>query len=105
MLARAGNTDDEPWSCFNGLVVRWGGSTRFSVVIKDWDLAQIGAISDLDGDRRPEVLVFAQLDDGLRVQVFSVDKRRLSPLEPWCCGCAKKKTRASGGPGVEPRRP
>jgi hypothetical protein len=91
MLERGGDTDCEPWSCFNGLVVRWGGTTTFSVVTKDWDLGQIGAVFDLDGDRRPEVLVFAQLDEGLRVQVFSVDKRTLSPLEPWCCGCAKKK--------------
>jgi hypothetical protein len=93
MRARGGDTDCEPWSCFNGLVVRWGGSTTFSVVTQDWDLGQIAAVSDLDGDRRPEVLVFAPLDEGLRIQVFTVDKRRLSPLEPWCCGCAKKKAR------------
>jgi len=93
MLERAGDTDREPWSCFNGLVVRWGGSTTFSVVTEDWDLGQIGAIFDLDGDRRPEILVFAPLDEGLRTQVFTVDKRRLSPLEPWCCGCAQQKAR------------
>ena len=102
MLERGSDADSEPSSCFSGLVVRWGGSTTFSLVTKDWDLGQISAISDLDGDRRPEVLVFARLDDGLRIQVFSVDKRRLSPLEPWCCGCARKKARGAGRPGAEP---
>ena len=88
LLKRAGRADGEPRSCFNGLIVRWGGSARFVPVARDWDRGQIAAIFDLDGDRRPEVLVFAQLDAGFRRQVFTIDRRALKPHDPWCCGCA-----------------
>jgi hypothetical protein len=91
MQARAGCAGDdcEPWSCFNGLLVRWGGTARFAIVTKDWHLGRVEAVFDWDGDRHPEVLVFAWLDDGFKTQVFSIDKRKLKPLEPWCCGCAE----------------
>jgi len=90
MRAQTAHADGEPWSCFNGLLVRWGGSTTFTVVAKDWDLGQIVATFDFAGDGHSAVLVFAPLDEGFRIQAFSVNKRKLSPLESWCCGCRKK---------------
>ena len=87
MRKRTGQADGEPWSCFNGLIVRWGGKGPFAIVTQDWDLGQVGAVFDLDGDRRPELLVFAPLDEGFRRQVFTVDRRQLKPHDAWCCGC------------------
>jgi hypothetical protein len=87
MRKRTGQADGEPWSCFNGLIVKWRGKGAFAIVTQDWDLGQIGAVFDLDGDRRPEVLVFAPLDEGFRRQVFTVERRKLKPHDPWCCGC------------------
>jgi len=87
MRKRTGQADGEPWSCFNGLIVKWGGKGPFAIVTQDWDLGQIGAVFDLDGDHRREVLVFAPLDKGFRRQVFTVERRKLKPHDPWCCGC------------------
>ncbi len=94
MRKRTGQGDGEPWSCFNGLLVRWGGKGPFAVVTQDWDLGRVGAVFDLDGDRRPELLVFAPLDGGFRRQVFTVERRKLKPHDPWCCGCEAQAKRA-----------
>jgi hypothetical protein len=62
MRKRTGQADGEPWSCFNGLVVKWAGRAR-SRSSRRTDLGQIGAIFDLDGDHRPEVRLRALDED------------------------------------------
>jgi len=98
MRKRTGQADGAPLSCFNGLMVRWGGKGALAIVAQDWDRGQVGAVFDLDADHHPEILVFAPLDQGFRRQVFTVERRRLKPHDPWCCGCEAQAKR------VEQRR-
>jgi hypothetical protein len=82
----------KPGSCFNGLIVRWAAKGPWVIVAQDWDLGQVGAVFDLDGNHHPEVLVFAAFDKGFRRQVFTVENRKLKPFDPWCCGCVAHET-------------